>query len=340
MKPHHKKIKIRKHAQKDLLPGIRPRIFHCLICIFLVLFTVCLSSPGNAETEKLDKKDEQALYNIFKQLRPTPWPDSDIGNMESEFDLDVATIPKEDLTALLEWLGQYKPLQTVQGMTTPGLVVRTLAENKDWQVMEISHRKPWESWGLFIAISKQTGAGTFFYNIPPGDDDILLYAGDSFSLEGSRFSGKLCTQCEGGPGVWKNFEISLDEFIIRPAHPYRFEDFPVDSIYKGPVAKLQTSSHETARTFPTRIREQLAEGVNFSGHYAITTAGCGTECQLNIITDVKTGRVIDAMSTRAGALFYTDSCLLILEAEPYCITTDICDPEYYKMENGKLIRLD
>ena len=61
---------------------------------------------------------------------------------------------------------------------------------------------------------------------------------------------------------------------------------------------------------------------------------------MNIITDAKTGRVIDAMSTLAGALFHENSRLLILEAEPYCITTDICDPEYYKMEHGKLIRPD
>jgi hypothetical protein len=75
----------------------------------------------------------------------------------------------------------------------------------------------------------------------------------------------------------------------QPTAP-RFEDYPV-TVWRGKMAPLDLRSHPLARTFRTRLREDMkTEGVNFAGHYTLATAGCGTGCSINAIIDARTGR--------------------------------------------------
>ena len=69
-------------------------------------------------------------------------------------------------------------------------------------------------------------------------------------------------------------------------------------------SNLKTSAHpiampdfegrdKSARMFRTRIRDGLAEGANFNGHYSFITFGCGTSCVMSYITDTRTGKVFE-----------------------------------------------
>lgn len=96
-------------------------------------------------------------------------------------------------------------------------------------------------------------------------------------------------------------------FSLGPAEPARsgtvpkFRDYPVASIYHGPVAKPDFKADPAARTFRTRIRDAARNGrVNFAGHFILTTWGCGTTCIH--------GAVIDAISGAAYLLPYTICC--------------------------------
>jgi len=72
----------------------------------------------------------------------------------------------------------------------------------------------------------------------------------------------------------------------------QFSDYPAGPLYRGRVAPLVESSSPTARTYRTATREDMAEGVNFAGHYVVATFGCGTECVSGHIVDAKTGRSV------------------------------------------------
>ena len=137
--------------------------------------------------------------------------------------------------------------------------------------------------------------------------------------------------------------------LVSPTLPYRFADFAVGTIYKGRIARLDLNSAPEARLFRTRIREQMAEGVNFAGHYVITEVGCGTSCQQFIVTDATSGKVIETLVASMGAEFQRDSALLIIDPPTHCNPKEgcvsagcpgrSCLSEFYEMKKGKLVEL-
>jgi hypothetical protein len=81
-------------------------------------------------------------------------------------------------------------------------------------------------------------------------------------------------------------------FVVSFAQPRpvpRFEDYPAP-IYKGKLAPVSLSTRR-AKVFRTVLREAAREGVNFAGHYALVSFGCGTACTISAIVDVRNGRV-------------------------------------------------
>ncbi len=70
----------------------------------------------------------------------------------------------------------------------------------------------------------------------------------------------------------------------------RFEDYPVHDPFHGPPAepRLVEAGH---RYYRTRIREGAARGPNFAGHYAAVSFGCGSNCGLMFLVDLKTGKI-------------------------------------------------
>lgn len=55
--------------------------------------------------------------------------------------------------------------------------------------------------------------------------------------------------------------------------------------------KVNLKSHKYANMFRTNLRNAAKEGVNFAGHYVLTTWGCGTNCSQTAIIDARSGRV-------------------------------------------------
>lgn len=70
----------------------------------------------------------------------------------------------------------------------------------------------------------------------------------------------------------------------------RFGDYPVSERFNGKVAPVKISGAQ-ARKFRSALRESAKEGVNFAGHFIISTWGCGTDCRQLAIIDARTGVV-------------------------------------------------
>ncbi|MDY0388015.1 MAG: hypothetical protein RBT65_12985 [Methanolobus sp.] len=86
--------------------------------------------------------------------------------------------------------------------------------------------------------------------------------------------------------------------------------------YKGEPMPVNFESNPDAKLFRTNITNQVAEGANFAGHYAVATWGCGTNCIGYAIVDVITGDVIDYVpyypsQTITGFGFSIDKNILV-----------------------------
>jgi len=92
-----------------------------------------------------------------------------------------------------------------------------------------------------------------------------------------------------------------------------FSEFrvPVETITKP---KINLRSHPIGRRYRTQIRWTVHEkGVNFAGHFTVVTWGCGTECSLFAIVDLRTGRIWhdpELIATRSLE-FRADSRLMV-----------------------------
>lgn len=69
----------------------------------------------------------------------------------------------------------------------------------------------------------------------------------------------------------------------------RFSDYPATGEHTGRLAPLDLRSEPKAAMLQTRHREARKGGANFAGHYALTRWGCGTDCFLIGIVDIRTG---------------------------------------------------
>jgi len=69
-----------------------------------------------------------------------------------------------------------------------------------------------------------------------------------------------------------------------------FPKYPVRSTFKGKPTPPVLSSSD-AREFRTKIREGVAKGVVFAGHYEVAVWGCGSGCLSFAVIDAFTGKV-------------------------------------------------
>src|SRR5581483_628014 len=72
--------------------------------------------------------------------------------------------------------------------------------------------------------------------------------------------------------------------------PPRFTDFPVAAVWqeKTVAVKIRRPSE---KMFRTRLRDAARERPNFAGHYRFVIWGCGSECILGAIIDLRNGDV-------------------------------------------------
>jgi hypothetical protein len=89
--------------------------------------------------------------------------------------------------------------------------------------------------------------------------------------------------------------VSIAAILVGSDGIPRFEDYPVTAIFKGVPAPPKLRPVD--RLFRTRIREGVAKGPNFAGHYTIADWGCGTGCVSIAIVDASDGRIYDAPFT-------------------------------------------
>lgn len=107
--------------------------------------------------------------------------------------------------------------------------------------------------------------------------------------------------------------VSLDCRRVFSEQPPRFEDYPAEKIYKGPVAPVNLSSHGKAKMFRTNLNEGASAGPNFAGHYTVVEWGCGTECVQLAIVDAKSGEVYFPLRETGISYGYRiDSNLLVV----------------------------
>jgi len=130
----------------------------------------------------------------------------------------------------------------------------------------------------------------------------------------------------------------------------RFADYPVREIYRGRNARLRLTRDD--RVFRTRLRAVARERPNFAGHYVVTYWGCGTECVMGALIDVKTGRVVwfpgsiccwfsagDTIGDDFEPIrFRLDSSLIVFEGARNERDGDL-GRHFYRIERGRLVHL-
>jgi hypothetical protein len=77
--------------------------------------------------------------------------------------------------------------------------------------------------------------------------------------------------------------------IAQQSKPPRFADYPVTQRFRGKAALINFRSCSLARMFRTKLREAVAQGSNFAGHYGVNYWGCGTQGYQIGIVDLKNG---------------------------------------------------
>jgi len=121
-------------------------------------------------------------------------------------------------------------------------------------------------------------------------------------------------------------------------HLELFAKFPVEDKSSKTAVKLDLQSHPLANSFRTQIREGLASGPNFAGHYTVVEIGCGTACQNQVVVDLHTGRIVAWEATETGASYRLDSSLLILNSDlDMCDGSEICETEFKIIQDGELV---
>jgi len=83
--------------------------------------------------------------------------------------------------------------------------------------------------------------------------------------------------------------------------------------------KVNLKSHKYANMFRTNLRNAAKEGVNFAGHYILTTWGCGTNCSQTAVIDTRSGRVFFPEVLQEIGIGY---CELPDEVEPLVSRAD------------------
>jgi hypothetical protein len=110
-----------------------------------------------------------------------------------------------------------------------------------------------------------------------------------------------------------------------PADAPRFEDYPARLAAFHAVPPDIHSAPE-ARAFPTALRRAARQGPDFAGSLKVAQIGCGADCILAGLVDLKTGRVVFLDTTVVTLLsvdteferleFRRDSRLLVATGAP------------------------
>ncbi len=82
----------------------------------------------------------------------------------------------------------------------------------------------------------------------------------------------------------------------------KFSNFEVE-VSQSIIKQIDVNSHPDAPKFKTLLNQSIGSRANFAGKYYIVETGCGSMCQLLIVIDVATGKVIDTAQASLGSCF-------------------------------------
>jgi hypothetical protein len=86
----------------------------------------------------------------------------------------------------------------------------------------------------------------------------------------------------------------ITAFDLTDAKAPGFREYPTTAIEVVSTPKLDMQSNQIARKYRTVLRQEIAEGPNYAGHYRVAFWGCGSSCAMFAVVDLKTGTVITA----------------------------------------------
>jgi hypothetical protein len=100
-----------------------------------------------------------------------------------------------------------------------------------------------------------------------------------------------------------------------------FADYPTTTREVISNPKLDLTSNAIARTYRTRLRQEVADGPNYAGHYTVAFWGCGTSCTMFAVVNLKTGKVITAseFTTVTGEHLNADDFLPQTESDGWAL---------------------
>jgi len=109
-------------------------------------------------------------------------------------------------------------------------------------------------------------------------------------------------------------DASKIDYALTKFEPYiYFEDFPVDTIYKGTKAPIDYKGNPTASLYRTVITYGYKrDSLNFAGHYCLVGWMCGAPCQDGVIIDLINGKVYNIPNASQGYVYKKDSRMLIV----------------------------
>jgi hypothetical protein len=116
-------------------------------------------------------------------------------------------------------------------------------------------------------------------------------------MRARQLSGILNRQHKEGRGKMRLKMVLLTALIVALSSiGFAQSNTPTFKQYAAKVEKrknvrVNLKSHKNANMFRTNLRNAAKEGINFAGHYILTTWGCGTNCSHSAIIDARNGRV-------------------------------------------------
>ena len=118
----------------------------------------------------------------------------------------------------------------------------------------------------------------------------------------------LRAQQDDGPSAYDKCRLVTSADLADKKAP-TFAAYRVRSLETVENPRLDFKSNPIARMYRTLLRQEVALGPNFAGHYRVAVWGCGSSCAMFAVVNLKTGRVIspDGFSHTSGVDFGVES---------------------------------
>ena len=127
--------------------------------------------------------------------------------------------------------------------------------------------------------------------------------------------------------------LDTTNYLLKFEPNVSFEDFIIDSIYKGSKSPIDYGSNPTAKSFKTVLtNDYKSTDINFGGHYTFIYWGCGSPCQQSAMVDWLDGKVYDGPVAGLGFDFRSNSKMLIVnppDSSGFYEICGYCTPEIW-----------